>query len=66
MKKFEIPQMSVVHLVSSNVIYASGCTSVCNGFTCDDCACTGYGTCIAAFTCEQQYTCKSSYECNSY
>ena len=61
MKKFEIPQMSVVHLVSSNVIYASGCKRVCDGFTCDNCECTGYETCMKGFTCNSAYRCEKGY-----
>ena len=67
MKKFEVPEMTMVPLVRDNIIRASsGCRSVCDGFTCERCDCTGYSTCIAAMVCSESYTCASGYECGSY
>lgn len=66
MKRFEVPQMTLVHLESENVIYASGCnTKTCDGFTCNsgfdcpDCTCSGYTGCYYAYTCNDAFVCTS-------
>ena len=60
MKKFESPQMTLIHFAGEKVIYTSGCTSVCNGHQCDECECSGgFGSCQWRFTCE-------NYECSAY
>lgn len=63
MKKFEIPQITLVHLVNDNVIYSS-CNSntcysfeSCDGFTCPDCECDGFSECLNAFKCGSGFAC---------
>ena len=55
MKQFKIPQMTLVHLAGENVIYSS----ICNGFVCDNCECTGYQGCEWGFVCKTLYNCES-------
>ena len=67
MKKFEIPQMTLVHLVSENVIFASPCS-----FFCEECECTGFGDCLYAyngscsgFGCNNGYNCPDAFNCKA-
>ena len=38
MRKFEMPQITLIHLVDENVIATSSCNAnYCDGFTCPQC-----------------------------
>lgn len=55
MKKFDVPQMALVHLAGEDIIYTSLCpANYCDGFTCDQCEdhehCVIQGPC-KAFNC---------------
>lgn len=59
MKKFGIPQMTLIQMVSDNVICTSTeCTSVCS-----ECACTGFGSCDVGYICHDAFSCPSGFNC---
>ena len=68
MKKFESPQMTLVHLMGRDIICESVCNVVCGDTfgscpkdNCPDCECSGFGGCMKGFVCNNAFSCPSSY-----
>ncbi len=59
MKAFEMPRMTVVHLIEEDIVSTSECTEsygLCYNYHCDDCgSCTGTFSCLTGFECHSYY-----------